>query len=423
MRLLWSSGSSLCAFTNYTLRLLFIGLMAALPLWAQTGTSSLVLTPGRLRFGTVQVGDSEVQVVAVTNVGDSRAAISAIKVSGSEFSIGGQKMPVALEAGGSFAFTVTFSPTRAGYHPEQITVTDGSSNPSAQIAIAGVGVRRELLMVTPSSLSFGEVTIGEKAERPLVLKNNDSSDVTVRHFYTMSPGFFVTGPTVPFTLKPGQSTTLTVTFHPRAAGPAGSSVFVAGPSLGVPLTGTGGSAGKVSIAPAGLNFGAVDVGGTSKRVLTMSATGGSVLVYSASSSNAQFAIPGTTFPFTIDSGKSVDLDVVFSPTEKGTSSGELSFASDAANAESSEPLTGAGILPQYSVNLSWNPSASSVIGYNIYRGTAMGTYSKLNSALNAGTTYTDNTVVSGTTYYYVAKAVNAQGQESAYSAPLKVVIP
>ena len=81
------------------------------------------------------------------------------------------------------------------------------------------------------------------------------------------------------------------------------------------------------------------------------------------------------------------------------------------------PLTGTGTSPQYSVNLFWN-SSSGVVGYNVYRSTAAnGTYSKLNSTLDANTAYSDATVVSGQTYYYAATSVNSSGQESTRSTP------
>jgi fibronectin type 3 domain-containing protein len=65
------------------------------------------------------------------------------------------------------------------------------------------------------------------------------------------------------------------------------------------------------------------------------------------------------------------------------------------------------------------------MGYNIYRGTASaGPYAQINSSLNASTTYTDNSVVDGQTYYYVTTAVNSNNQESAYSTPpQQAVIP
>jgi len=66
-----------------------------------------------------------------------------------------------------------------------------------------------------------------------------------------------------------------------------------------------------------------------------------------------------------------------------------------------------------------------VIGYNIYRGTTSGgPYStKLNSSPQPGASFVDNTVLSGTTYYYVATSLDANSVESSYSNQLTMVIP
>jgi hypothetical protein len=61
---------------------------------------------------------------------------------------------------------------------------------------------------------------------------------------------------------------------------------------------------------------------------------------------------------------------------------------------------------------------------SVYRGTAAsGSYSMINPSLDGTAAYTDPTVVSGQTYYYVATALNSAGQESAYSAPVQAVVP
>ena len=81
-------------------------------------------------------------------------------------------------------------------------------------------------------------------------------------------------------------------------------------------------------------------------------------------------------------------------------------------------FTGTVIPPApRSVTLTWNSSTSSdVIGYNLYRATSSGgPYSKLNSAPIGGSSYVDNNVVTGQTYYYVATAVDNDGLESTYS--------
>jgi uncharacterized repeat protein (TIGR03803 family) len=77
------------------------------------------------------------------------------------------------------------------------------------------------------------------------------------------------------------------------------------------------------------------------------------------------------------------------------------------------------------VALSWNASSSQdVIGYNAYRSTTSGgPYTKLNASLISGTSYNDQPLQSGYTYYYVTTAVNSQGQESVYSNQAVATVP
>jgi len=78
----------------------------------------------------------------------------------------------------------------------------------------------------------------------------------------------------------------------------------------------------------------------------------------------------------------------------------------------------------HSVTLTWKPSKSAVRGYNVYRGTASGgPYTKINSDLVRELGYKDQKVQSGTTYYYVTRAVDSDGRESANSSEIKAVIP
>jgi uncharacterized protein YjdB len=78
-----------------------------------------------------------------------------------------------------------------------------------------------------------------------------------------------------------------------------------------------------------------------------------------------------------------------------------------------------------SVALAWTGSISSGIsGYNAYRATVSGgPYTLVNSGLIANTSYIDQTVQSGVTYYYVTTAVDSLGDESAYSNEAVASVP
>jgi hypothetical protein len=90
------------------------------------------------------------------------------------------------------------------------------------------------------------------------------------------------------------------------------------------------------------------------------------------------------------------------------------------------PVNPTGQVAGQSVTLSWGASSDAnggaVVGYNVYRSTSPnGAYSKVNTSLVIGTSYTDNTVQSGT-YYFVIKSVDSDGYESPGTLEMTVTI-
>ncbi len=397
-----------------------------LPLGVRAATSQLVCTPEKLRFGAITVGQTETQLMVLTNTGAASATVSAISVGGTEFSVSGLSLPASVAAGASVSFSVTFTPTAegwTGWTKGTITFSGTEQNVSTPLWLAGSGVKSEVFTATPSNLAFGSVTVGSSATLAVVVSNQHSTTQTLKGFQSVGSGFSVTGPAMPMAIPPGQSVTLEVTFAPPTAIVTSGGVFISGPGLNVPLSGTGTSTsvGQLSISPASLNFGNVVLGETGTQPATFTAIGGSVTISSASSSSSQFSLPGATFPVTIGAGQSVPLNVTFTPKQSGVASANLTFSSNASDAQALEAATGTGTAPF--VNLEWNASTSSVQGYNVYRGTAPGAYAKINPSLEPNTSYTDTTVSQGITYYYAATAVNSSGEESAYSTPVQVTIP
>ena len=187
-----------------------------------------------------------------------------------------------------------------------------------------------------------------------------------------------------------------------------------------------GNAATLAASPSTIGFGSVTMGGSSSLTGTLTAGASALTVSSASWNGQGYSVSGINFPVALTAGQSVDYTVSFSPQVSGAVSGSISFVSDASNSPTMQTLTGTGTQSvARGVDLSWDPSPSSVIGYNIYRGTAPGgPYPlKLNSSPQPGTSFSDNTVLSGTTYYYVATSVDTNSVESSYSNQLTMVIP
>jgi len=113
----------------------------------------------------------------------------------------------------------------------------------------------------------------------------------------------------------------------------------------------------------------------------------------------------------------ISFSIKFAPKISATAYGKITFNSNAANSTSTGTTTS-----QHSVSLSWNPSASAVAHYNVYRsGTSGGPYTRIASL--PGTSYTDTAVQAGRSYYYVTTAVSSTGKESSHSNQVHALIP
>jgi Abnormal spindle-like microcephaly-assoc'd, ASPM-SPD-2-Hydin len=310
-------------------------------------------------------------------------------------------------------------------------LSTSSPTPGKGAAVPG----QLVLSLSPSN--FGSVAVGSSSVKSGTLTAGSSS-VTISSGSGSGSGFSISGISYPVTLAAGQSLAFTVTFAPQATGSVADSItFVSNASnspTSVALTGTGtagaggSTAGQLSLSLSPSNFGNVTVGSNSAKTGTLTAgASASVTVSSASWKGTGFSVSGITFPVTIGAGQNLPFTVTFAPQAGGAVSGSISFLSSAANSPTSEAVTGTGIggTVTHSVSLSWTPSPSEVIGYNVYRGTAPGgPYpSKLTPTPQSTTTLVDNTVVGGTTYYYVATSVDNNSVESVYSDQIVAAVP
>lgn len=391
---------------------------------------SLSANPPSLNFGEVVVGKNQSLSETLTNTSTSVVTITQATASGSGFSISGLTLPLTLDAGQSTGFSVEFAPQAVGSVSGSVTVTSDASNPTLTIPLSGAGIAPGTLSPNPSSLAFGSVQVGHTFQLPETLTNTGGADVTITADNIVGSGFNVSGLTLPLTLSPGGSETFYVVFAPQSTGSYTASLKItsdaSNPTLTIPLSGTGTPLGQLSVNPSSLNFGSIEVGSNSTLPASLKATGATVTVNSGISSSSEFTLSGITFPVTIQAGNSVGFSVTFTPQGTGQANATLTFASDASNSPTVQSLTGNGTAPvQHSVLLNWNASSSQgVIGYNVYRGTKTGgPYSKINGSLDSNTSYTDNNVTNGDTYYYVTTAVNSSNQESAYSNEANAQIP
>ena len=290
------------------------------------------------------------------------------------------------------------------------------------------------------------------------LANGTYTITPIHTGYTMAPasqsatvnGANVAG--VNFTATPQSNPTFSIsgTISPVAGG-SGATVTLSGPAS---ATMTANSSGNYTFT--GLANGAYAVtpsltGYTfSPSTQSVTVNGANVLAvnFTAAPQVGQtFSISGTISPVVGGSAATVLLSGAAGATTLSDNLGNYRFTSLASGAYVVTPSnTGYSFTPvnqsviissanvsnvnftatpqvAHTVALTWNASTSTVSGYNVYRSTVSGTgYAKI-SSLPGVLSFTDSTVLNGTTYYYVTTAVDAAGVESAYSNEATAIIP
>jgi len=393
-------------------------------------SGQLSASPSSVAFGNVGVGTTSTQTVTFSNKGTGSLTVSQAVVSGAGFSMTGQTFPVTLSAGQNATFSAQFAPSAMGSASGSVSITSNAPGSPLAIALSGTGVQPQLA-ATPSSASFGNVITGNSNSQTIKLSNPGSASITISQASVSGSGFSLTGITVPLTIAGASSATFNVAFTPTAAGSVIGAVSLVSNAPGSPLTialsGTGVTATFLLTAnPTTLSFGNVNLGSSATQTVTLTNTGNSsVSISQISVLGAGFSASGVTSGTTLTPNQTVTVNVTFAPASAASVTGTVSVVSNASNSPTTIALSGTGVqLIAHSAALTWVASTSVVAGYNVYRGTVSGgPYTKLNSSLIAVTTYTDSTVQSGQTYFYVVTAVDANNVESAHSNEVSAIIP
>jgi Abnormal spindle-like microcephaly-assoc'd, ASPM-SPD-2-Hydin len=403
----------------------------AVPLNGGGETASLSLSPASLNFGAVTVGTSATQTVKITNTGSSAAKISEISVTGADISVSGVSTPATIAAGQSAQVTATFKPTSTSTVSGAMAVTSNASSAPITAAWTGSGSESSFT-VTPASVSFGDVTVGSNATQTIKLANTGNAAVTISKLTTSGTGMSASGLSLPYTLGAGKSTTFTAEFKPTSAASDSGSIAISSSATAqsVPLSGKGVSSNAtLTSSSSSISFGNVKVGVTDSGSVTVTSSGNAnVNISSASVSGTGYSLSGSGGSETLAPNQTQTYTVNFDPKASGGASGVLTINSNAPNSPMKISLAGTGTSnspdTSHTVALNWSASKSSVIGYNVYRGTkSSGPYTKLNGSVDTATSYSDASVSDGTEYYYVVTSVNSEHVESSDSNQVAVTIP
>jgi len=168
------------------------------------------------QFGDVCLGSSQDHVIQIFNVGEDPLDVTRITVSGAGFSrLPTPNVPFTVAGGEEVDITVRFSPTAIGQGAGTITIeSTDPCQPSLTFALSG-RVTYPALSAIAASTIFPATVVGCSRSQAVTVLNAGPCPLIVNSVMMAGAGYSVS-PSLPFTLPPGASTVLNVTFAPTS---------------------------------------------------------------------------------------------------------------------------------------------------------------------------------------------------------------
>jgi|GEM_PF-1458478 len=325
--------------------------------------SDIVIDPAQVDFGTVVMPNASNPIVlTVTNQGGANTdpLVTMIDPASSPFSITSDTCTGANLAPGSQCFVaVTFKPNAAGPATATLHVNGGSSHVSAEFT--GTGVEAGDLVLSPSSLDLGNVTVGETGQvQYFTLTNQGSSDTGTLDLSlqgTNAEDFAITSNPCPQALPANQSCVIGVHLAPQTAGAKVATLVATanpGGTASASLSGRGLRPAVLSITPLVQDFGTI-ASGTSSGPFPFvvsndgETTSGSVSVSVSGDDTADFVVDSaTTCHDPLDPGATCVAVIRFSPVTDGAKDAVL-HATAAPGGDVTSSLTGTGGTPSLEI--------------------------------------------------------------------------
>src|SRR5271168_178799 len=372
-----------------------------------TAVADLTVSPTSITFGSVAVGSTATQAVKLTNTGNGSASISKMAFSGTGVSVSGLTTPMTLAAGQATRFTVTYKPSSPGTLGGTVSITSNASDPSVGIDLSATATSTAVadLTVSPTSITFGSVAVGNTATQTVKLTNTGNGSASISKMAFSGTGVSVSGLTAPMTLNAGQTANFTVTYKPVSAGTLGGTVSITSnasdPSVVIDLSAIATSS-TLGVAPSTVSFGNVVVGSDMTQTIKLTNIGTSqISISSIVSSVASVVVSGITTPVSLAPGSSATFTAAYKPTAAATLASQITVTSNAVG--SPTILTLSGTSAAASVQLT--PSATSLSFGSVTVGSSGTSQLTVTSTGNTNASISKVTV-SGTGFVLGSSAAN-----------------
>jgi len=337
------------------------------------GTGSLAITGGLIvngvyNFGQVTPGQTASQVFTLTNQGPASAPpINIRRVNSAPPFLAATTCASPLSSGTTCTVTVTYTPIGSAESttnpPDAGTLTiesDAQSSPNLIDLTGQPGTTSSssappltTFTLSTGSLSFPATSVGDtSAPQTVTLTNTGNTLLQILSATTSTDFSIQDGCTA---VPVGNTCSITVTSAPKSSGIKIAALEIAtngASALEFVTLFNVATTSSLTINPASLDFGQVQIGASSSLSVQISNTGTAPISFTSIQPSGPYSVTGTcpASSATLAPTASCTEQVTFTPVSTGTLTGSIAFSTSASTTPILVPLTGVGISSKLSVN-------------------------------------------------------------------------
>ena len=290
-------------------------------------------------FGTVEFAQPVQQMITITNTGTADLEITGIEsnVSGLSFS----PSTFTLSPNGSQTVTVMFPSSVEGTFSGLITISSNDPDPDRATQTLPVSVTVQprpvpAISVQQTSVNFDPIVAGQTGEQTITIENTGTAPLEITGIKGEGDVSGLTFDTTTFTVEPGSSQMVAVTFSSSTAGTFSGNIIIlsndperATQTLSVSVTVQPPPAPVIAVQQTSVNFGTIEAGQTGEQIITIANTGTAPLAITNIEGDgdvSELTFDPTMFTLAPDSSQTVTIS--FPSSVEGTFSGNIIISSN-----------------------------------------------------------------------------------------------
>jgi hypothetical protein len=345
----------------------------------QSDQNVVPLQPGQtIVFPPTPIKTTAQAALNLTNRGTGAGTIAGISITGSAFRLAGLPLfPFTLTAGQNLQVLVLYQPTGVNSDTGQITITfdtgsavtlnlQGSGN-SASFVYQILQTNPPTTVTSGDTISLPDTNVGDSSSAVIRVLNSGNASGTVNSITLAGQGFQLSNvPTLPQTLAPNGSLTVTVTFAPTKPGTLMGSLIINSDSFNLVGVGLGPQL-TFSYVSGGTT---ITIGGANTSVVFSPVQGtlpASIANIGVAQVNGPFSLTGLpALPLSLAPNAELQFTINFTPATLGFSNGTLQIDTTTI------PLVGSGTppppLPSYTIvgpSGNTSPGSQSSVGLSL----------------------------------------------------------